>query len=158
MARRRDPGRAPLKPEFALIERIRARAGARADVLLGIGDDAALLQPPEGMGLAWSTDTLVSGVHFPADTAPADIGFKSLAVNLSDLAAMGARPAWATLSLTLPEADADWLDGFLDGFLDLAARHRIAPTASIPPPAPVPAAARCRPSTPGSCRNRRWRR
>ena len=126
MARRRDPGRAPLKPEFALIERIRARAGARADVLLGIGDDAALLQPPEGMGLAWSTDTLVSGVHFPADTAPADIGFKSLAVNLSDLAAMGARPAWATLSLTLPEADADWVDGFLDGFCELAEAHDVA--------------------------------
>lgn len=126
MARPRDPGRAPLKPEFALIERIRARARARDDVRLGIGDDAALLQPPAGMSLAWSTDTLVAGRHFPADTAPADIGWKSLAVNLSDLAAMGARPAWATLSLTLPDADAEWLDAFLDGFCELADAHGIA--------------------------------
>ena len=126
MARPRDPGRAPLKPEFALIERIRARARGRDDVRLGIGDDAALLQPPEGMSLAWSTDTLVSGRHFPADTAPADIGWKALAVNLSDLAAMGARPAWATLSLTLPEADSDWLDAFLDGFCELADAHDLA--------------------------------
>jgi len=126
MARRRDRGRAPLKPEFALIERIRARAAGRGDVLLGIGDDAALLQPPPGQSLAWSTDTLVSGVHFPDDTAPADIGWKALAVNLSDLAAMGARPAWATLALTLPEADADWLDAFLDGFCELADAHGVA--------------------------------
>ena len=126
MARRRDAGRAPLKAEFALIERIRARAGSRADVLLGIGDDAALLQVPEGHTLAWSTDTLVSGVHFPADTAPADIGWKALAVNLSDLAAMGAKPAWATLALTLPDANADWLDAFLDGFCELADAHGVA--------------------------------
>ena len=74
MARRRDRGRAPLKPEFALIERIRARAAGRGDVLLGIGDDAALLQVPPGHELALSTDTLIAGVHFPADSAPADIG------------------------------------------------------------------------------------
>lgn len=126
MARRRDAGRAPLKAEFALIERIRARAGSRADVLLGIGDDAALLQVPEGHALAWSTDTLVAGVHFPADTAPADIGWKALAVNLSDLAAMGAKPAWATLALTLPDADGEWLDAFLDGFCELADAHGVA--------------------------------
>lgn len=112
--------------EFALIERIRARAATRGDVLLGIGDDGALLRVPEGQALVVSTDTLIAGRHFPHDTAPADIGWKSLAVNLSDLAAMGAMPAWASLALTLPSADTDWLDEFLDGFLELAQLHDIA--------------------------------
>ena len=112
--------------EFALIERIRRRAGARGDVVLGIGDDAALLQVPAGKLLAVATDTLNIDVHFPGDTAPADIGWKSLAVNLSDLAAMGAAPAWATLSLSLPHADEAWVDGFLDGFLTLATQHDVA--------------------------------
>ncbi|MDQ2703004.1 MAG: thiamine-phosphate kinase [Pseudomonadota bacterium] len=112
--------------EFALIERIRRRAGARCDVVLGIGDDAALLRVPTGKLLAVATDTLNADIHFPGDTAAADIGWKSLAVNLSDLAAMGAQPAWATLSLSLPHADEAWLDGFLDGFLDLAAQHDVA--------------------------------
>lgn len=112
--------------EFDLIQRIRDRAGTRPDVILGIGDDAALLQVPAGRHLVVATDTLNAGVHFPRDTAPADIGWKALAVNLSDLAAMGAEPAWCTLSLSLPMADPHWLDAFLDGFLDLAARHRVA--------------------------------
>jgi len=112
--------------EFDLIARIRARASRRADVLLGIGDDAALLQPPPRRALAVTMDTLNAGVHFPEDTAPADIGWKALAVNLSDLAAMGAEPAWCTLSLSVPAADATWLDGFLDGFLALAETHGIA--------------------------------
>ena len=112
--------------EFALIERIRQRAGARGDVVLGIGDDAALLRVPEGKLLAVATDTLNIDVHFPGDTAPADIGWKSLAVNLSDLAAMGAQPAWATLSLSMPHADEAWVDAFLDGFAALAARHDVA--------------------------------
>jgi len=112
--------------EFDLIERIRARAGARADVRLGIGDDAALLQVPPGCELAVTADTLNQGVHFPAGAAAGDLGWKALAVNLSDLAAMGARPAWCTLSLSLPQADAAWLDGFLDGFLALAGEHGIA--------------------------------
>src|SRR3546814_1223025 len=101
-------------------------SGARGDVVLGIGDDAALLQVPVGKLLAVATDTLNIDVHFPGDTAAADIGWKSLAVNLSDLAAMGARPAWATLSLSLPHADEAWLDGFLDGFLELATQHDVA--------------------------------
>ena len=130
MARPGNPGRAPLKPEFALIERIRVRAAAgrdaRGDVPLGIGDDAALLRPPPGQDLAWSTDTLVAGLHFPDDTGAADIGWKALAVNLSDLAAMAAQPAWATLALSLPEADPDWLDDFLDGFFELADAQGIA--------------------------------
>lgn len=112
--------------EFELIDRIRARAATRDDVLLGIGDDAALLRVPEGRALVVATDALNAGVHFPDGTAAAEIGWKALAVNLSDLAAMGAQPAWCTLSLSLPEADTAWLDGFLDGFLELAALHRVA--------------------------------
>jgi thiamine-monophosphate kinase len=112
--------------EFALVERIRNRVAARADVPLGIGDDAALLQVPDGQWLAVATDTLNADVHFPADTAPADIGWKALAVNLSDLAAMAAQPRWATLALSLPHADPRWLDQFLDGFLSLADAHGVA--------------------------------
>jgi len=94
--------------------------------VLGIGDDAAILAVPAGRQLVVAMDTLNAGVHFPDDTAPAGIGWKALAVNLSDLAAMGARPAWCTLSLSLPDPDADWVDGFLDGFLALAAQHDVA--------------------------------
>lgn len=112
--------------EFDLIARIRARAASRGDVVLGIGDDAALLQPLAGMQLAVAMDTLNAGVHFPSGTAPYDIGWKALAVNLSDLAAMGAMPAWCVLSLSLPDADAEFVDGFLDGFLALAAQHDVA--------------------------------
>lgn len=112
--------------EFDLIARIRQRAAARDDVVVGIGDDAAILSMPPGRRLVVAMDTLNIGVHFPAETAPTDIGWKSLAVNLSDLAAMAATPAWCTLSLSLPQPDAAWLDGFLDGFLELAARHDMA--------------------------------
>lgn len=112
--------------EFDLIARIRARATSRADVVLGIGDDAALLQVPAGQQLVVSMDTLNVGVHFPQDTAAADIGWKALAVNLSDLAAMGADPAWCTLSLSMPQADATFVDEFLDGFLALANAHGVA--------------------------------
>jgi thiamine-monophosphate kinase len=112
--------------EFALIARIQARAAGRDDVVLGIGDDAALLRPSPGQQLVVATDTLNAGVHFPADSAPADVGWKALAVNLSDLAAMGAEPAWCTLSLSLPGAQEAWLDGFLDGFLELADAHGVA--------------------------------
>ncbi len=113
-------------PEFDLIAIIKARATSRHDVTLGIGDDAALLRMPAGKWLVVATDTLNAGVHFPVETAPADIGWKALAVNLSDLAAMGAQPAWCTLSLSLPGSDAAWLEGFLDGFLALAQVHGIA--------------------------------
>lgn len=108
--------------EFDLIERIRQRAGSDPSVLLGIGDDAAVLLPTQGQALVATTDTLVEGRHFLADWAPSDIGHLALAANLSDLAAMAARPRWLLLSLTLPSADPDWLDGFLDGFLALAER------------------------------------
>lgn len=136
MARGRGQGRASpgvsgsaAPGEFGLIARIRARAAhGRDDVALGIGDDAAVLAVPAGQQLVVAVDTLNAGVHFPDGTAPADIGWKALAVNLSDLAAMGAQPAWCTLSLSLPDADADvaWLDGFLDGFLELADLHDVA--------------------------------
>ena len=115
--------------EFDWIDWLRERAresAARPDVGLGIGDDCALLDVPEGMQLAVSTDTLVAGVHFPPETAAADIGYKALAVNLSDLAAMGAEPAWFSLALTVPEMDWDWLRGFTDGLLELAKEHDIA--------------------------------
>ncbi|MCI4567692.1 thiamine-phosphate kinase [Lysobacter sp. CFH 32150] len=106
--------------EFDLIARIRARSKSRDDVVLGIGDDAALLRVPADKLLVVATDTLNAGVHFPDEAMPADIGWKALAVNLSDLAAMGAQPAWCTLSLSLPDSDAAWIDAFLDGFLALA--------------------------------------
>jgi thiamine-monophosphate kinase len=112
--------------EFALIDAIARRAATRDDVVLGIGDDAAILAVPRDRQLVVAMDTLNAGVHFPDDTAPAHIGWKALAVNLSDLAAMGARPAWCTLSLSLPASDSRWLEGFLDGFLALAARHGVA--------------------------------
>jgi len=111
--------------EFDLIARVRARAGTRADVVLGIGDDAALLAPPSGRQLVVTADTLNDGIHFPHGTLPADIGWKALAVNLSDLASMGAEPAWCTLSLSLPQSEAAWIDGFLDGFVALAEQHGI---------------------------------
>jgi thiamine-monophosphate kinase len=113
--------------EFDLIELIRQRtAQPRDDVRLGIGDDAAVVAVPAGQELAVAIDTLVEGVHFPRGTAAADIGWKALAVNLSDLAAMGASPAWALLSLTLPQADRDFVEGFVEGFAQLAQPHRLA--------------------------------
>jgi len=113
--------------EFDLIDLIRVRCAVqRADVRLGIGDDAALLAPPIGHELAVSTDTLVAGVHFPIGTSARDLGWKALAVNLSDLAAMGAAPAWALLALTLPDANRDFVAAFADGFAELAAQHGVA--------------------------------
>lgn len=113
--------------EFDIIARyFAAHPLPRHDVVLGIGDDAAVLQPPVGHDLVLAVDTLVSDVHFPADTRPEDIGYKALAVNLSDLAAMGAEPAWCTLALTMPDADEDWLAGFAQGLFVLADVHGVA--------------------------------
>lgn len=112
--------------EFDLIRRYFAQHGPqRGDVPLGIGDDAALLAPPPGQVLATTVDTLQAGVHFPLDTCAEDIGYKSLAVNLSDLAAMGAQPAWVTLALSLPTVDEAWLAGFARGFFQLANIHNV---------------------------------
>jgi thiamine-monophosphate kinase len=112
--------------EFDLIERYFSRGSGRRDVLLGVGDDAALLEVPPGRALVAAIDTLVEGRHFLPD-APADsIGHQALAVNLSDLAAMGADPAWALLSLSLPESDEAWLQSFAAGLYALAERHGVA--------------------------------
>lgn len=113
--------------EFQLIEILKRRcAWPRADVRVGIGDDAAVVEVPAGHELVICTDTLVAGVHFPLETGAADLGWKSLAVNLSDLAAMGAAPAWATLAITLPSADPDFVARFAEGFAELAAQHELA--------------------------------
>jgi thiamine-monophosphate kinase len=106
--------------EFELITRYFDRVtSSRRDVEKGIGDDCALLTLSEKQTLAISTDTLVEGVHFLRDIHPADLGYKALAVNLSDLAAMGADPAWLTLAITLPYVDETWLKAFSDSLFEL---------------------------------------
>lgn len=114
--------------EFELIARYFTGRGApREDVVLGVGDDAALLEPSPGHSLVLTTDTLVAGQHFPErDFPPATLGRRSLAVNLSDVAAMAAVPCWALLSLTLPDVDEAWLEQFAGSFSDLAARTGVA--------------------------------
>jgi thiamine-monophosphate kinase len=113
--------------EFDLIGTYFAHLGAeRDDVLLAVGDDCALLRPPPDMDLALTTDTLVADRHFFADVDPETLGHKALAVNLSDLAAVGATPAWASLALTLPQVDERWLQGFVSGFSRLAASANLA--------------------------------
>jgi len=112
--------------EFDIIRRYFMRQSAqREDVVTGIGDDAAVLKVPPGQELVVCMDTLVANVHFPGNTPAAAIAHKSLAVNLSDLAAMGATPAWATLALTLPENNSSWLDDFSRAFFTLADRYRV---------------------------------
>lgn len=113
--------------EFALIRHyFSGLTSAQQNVVLGIGDDCALLNIPVDCELAVTTDTLVSGRHFPEATSPFDIGWKALAVNLSDLAAMGAEPRWFTLALSLPAVDAQWLQEFCRGLKTLADQYRIA--------------------------------
>jgi thiamine-monophosphate kinase len=111
--------------EFDLIARFFSRPSRRRDVLLGVGDDAALLEVPAGRALVAATDTLVEGRHFLTGAPPRSVGHQALAVNLSDLAAMGADPAWALLSLSLPEANEDWLQEFADGLYSLAEAHDV---------------------------------
>ena len=106
--------------EFDVIRHFFQRPPRRKDVVTGSGDDCALLRVPADALLAVSTDTLVSGIHFFADMDPVRLGHKALAVNLSDLAAMGAEPRWVSLALTLPQIDEAWLAGFAQGFLELA--------------------------------------
>lgn len=112
--------------EFALIAKyFQNITDARYDVALGVGDDCALLQAPANHLLAVTTDTLVAGVHFFPDTEPFSIGYKALAVNLSDLAAMGAEPAWLSLAITLPSSDEQWLSEFCLGFGKLARQYNM---------------------------------
>ncbi len=124
-----NAGGSPLG-EFELIRRFFMREGKARDVgadgvILGIGDDAAVLALPPNTELIAAVDTIVAGRHFPQGTDARSIGHRALAVNLSDLAAMGATPAWATLALTLPSADADWLTRFSTGLLDLAEEYGV---------------------------------
>lgn len=110
------------RTEFELIARIRARVQDQdPNLLIGIGDDAAVFLPTPGRALVTTTDSLLAGRHFQSDWPAAELGHLALAVNLSDLAAMGATSRWALLSLSLPQADPDWLEAFMDGFLALAA-------------------------------------
>ena len=115
--------------EFALIDRIVAILGDRSrgeDVLLGPGDDAALVRVPSGHDLAVTTDTLVAGRHFPPD-APGDlVGHRALGVNLSDLAAMGAEARYCVVALTIPESDTAWIEAFACGLADAAGRYDVA--------------------------------
>lgn len=113
--------------EFDIIDRYFTHPASGA--VLGVGDDAALIKAATGMELAVSTDMLLSGHHFFPGADPRKLGHKSLAVNLSDMAAMGARPRWATLALALPEAivraENKWLEAFADGFFGLARTHQV---------------------------------
>jgi thiamine-monophosphate kinase len=116
--------------EFDLIKRLQTlvgggRTGLTQQGSIGIGDDAAVLTVDAGKQLVVTTDTLVSGVHFPEDSLAADVGYKALAVNLSDLASMGADPRWFFLAITLAQADVKWLDEFASGVASLAAKTGI---------------------------------
>jgi thiamine-monophosphate kinase len=112
--------------EFELIGRHFARLGAeRSDVRIGVGDDGAVVTPPAARELVVVADTLVEGVHFPPGSPTASVGHRAFAVNLSDIAAMGAEPAWAVLALTLPKSDEAWLTQFARAAGDLCRRHGV---------------------------------
>ena len=115
--------------EFELIERYFVRQDESRDVLVGIGDDGAVLSPPAGQDLLTVIDTLVAGVHFPGDCRDLDarsVGHRAVAVNLSDIAAMGGQPLWMTLALTLRDDDEEWLHFFAAGLHQLAFDHGVA--------------------------------
>ncbi len=109
--------------EFDLIERFFVTPTRNTEV--GVGDDAAIIRPTSGTESYVAVDTLVNGVHFPKRSPAASVGYRSLAVNLSDLAAMGATPRWATIALTLPSADKRWISGFMDGFRKLSEEFQV---------------------------------
>jgi len=112
--------------EFQLIKRFFAQQNKqRDDVIIGIGDDCAILRPKSDELLAVSIDTSVAGVHFPNNTPAQSIGHKTLAVSLSDMAAMAAKPQWVTLAITLPNADETWVADYCQGFFDLANRYNV---------------------------------
>ncbi len=113
--------------EFDLItEFFSSHSAGRQDIVLGIGDDAAVLRPAPGDDLVVSTDTLCQGTHFTEDMPAHALGYRALAVNLSDMAAMGAEPLWCTLALSLPGVDRAWLAGFSSGFFQLARQFDVA--------------------------------
>lgn len=111
--------------EFDVIKKYFTFNSARSDVVLAGGDDCAIVTVPEGQQLLITTDTLISGVHFPVDTSAEDIAYKSLMVNLSDLAAMGATPAWVTLAISLPVINEKWLAAFSHQFLSVLNQYNI---------------------------------
>ncbi len=112
--------------EFEIIRRYFARESSGEGIRVGIGDDGAVLIPAHDRDLISVVDTLVSGIHYPETLAPVDIGYRAVAVNLSDVAAMGARPRWMTLALTLVNAERAWLDGFARGLFEAADEHALA--------------------------------
>lgn len=112
--------------EFELIRRFFDRPVTTPGVVTGIGDDGTVLRPEPGRDQVQVIDTLVEGVHFPAGTSAADIGYRVVAVNLSDIAAMGAIPRWMTLALTLPQADVRWVSDFADGLFEAAKEFDVA--------------------------------
>ncbi|HEX5787679.1 MAG TPA: thiamine-phosphate kinase [Woeseiaceae bacterium] len=120
-----DPAIEPAIDEFELIRRYFTRAGG-AGVVVGVGDDGAVLAPAPGRHQVQVIDTLVEDVHFPKALDPADIGYRAVAVNLSDIAAMGAAPRWMTLALSLPAAGERWLEAFAGGLLAAAAEFDVA--------------------------------
>lgn len=111
--------------EFELIRRYFARGGEAPGVIVGVGDDGAVLRPEAGRELVTVVDTLVEHTHFPAGTAPDDLGFRVVAVNLSDIAAMGARPLWMTLALTMPPKSEAWIGDFARGLFAAADAHQV---------------------------------
>ncbi len=113
------------KGEFDLIQKYFCTDASSSELLVGNGDDAAVIALQSGKALVTCVDTLVAGVHFPKDAPVDSIGHKALAVNISDIAAMGGVPKWATLALTLPEYDHDWLQKFSSGFFALAEKYGI---------------------------------
>lgn len=113
--------------EFSIIKQYFENVGgSQPDVILGIGDDAALVKMQADAVFAVSVDTFIEDVHFPKNTSPYDIGWKSLAVNLSDMAAMGAEPSWMTLAITMPTIDHDWLKEYCRGLSTLASQFNVA--------------------------------
>jgi len=111
--------------EFDLIANYFNWPNEADSVHIGVGDDAAVLNVTPDHQLVISVDTLVAGVHYPHSTSPEDIGYKSLIVNLSDIAAMGAEPKWFTLALTLPDYDSEWLTGFSAGLKQAATDYGV---------------------------------
>ncbi len=112
--------------EFELIKQFFTKqAVKRKDVLLGIGDDCAVVSSADKQNLVVTTDTLVAGVHFPLDTSPRAIGHKAVAVNLSDIAAMGAKPSWISLAITLPDVNDEWLSEFGAGVFELCEFYNV---------------------------------
>ena len=112
--------------EFDIIQRYFERSRSQAGVIVGIGDDGAEIRPDADRNLVTVVDTMVAGVHFPVEISALDVGFRAVAVNLSDIAAMGARPRWMTLALTLDAANPAWLEDFANGIFEAADEFDVA--------------------------------